>query len=117
MPSDPIPLQAETTSVVLDGGGGGKAKLGPVGGSEVWTPSSVSVLCSSNVLEANCALFVGPSPTAPYFKDLTVDGSTGDATDRCNIPIPYGSYVWAVWTGGDAGATATLNVDGTEVIN
>lgn len=116
MPSQPIPLTGETTSVTLNGSGAGTAKLGPIGGSEVWTPSSVSVICSSNISEANCKIYVGPSATNQYFKDITVDGSTGDATEKANIPIPYGSYVWAVWTGGDAGATATLNVDGTEIV-
>lgn len=108
-----IPLQ-ETNSGELDGSGEATVKLGPTGGNEVWTPSSVSVICSSNTSEANCKVYAGPSPTAQYFKDLTVDGSTGDATDRCNVPIPKGSFVWAVWTGGDPGATATVNVDGTK---
>lgn len=107
----------ETGTVTLDGSGNGTAKTGPIGNSEVWTPSSVSVQCSSNTLEANCALYVGPSPTPPYFKDLTVDGSTGDSTGKCNVPVPYGWFVWAVWTGGDAGATAYVNVDGTRVVN
>ena len=106
----------ETGDTTLDGDGNGTAKLGPTGNGEVWTPASVSVICSSNASEATCALYAGTSPTAPYFKDLSVDGSTGDATDRCNVPVPKGSYVWAVWTGGDPGATATVNVDGTKAI-
>ena len=116
MPSQPEPL-TETNSGTLNASGNATVKLGPIGGSVVWTPSSVSVICSSNVTESNCKVYAGPSATAQYFKDLTVDGSTGDATDRCNLPIPYGSYVWAVWTGGDPGATCTVNVDGTQVTN
>ena len=116
MPSQPVQL-TETNSGTLNGSGDVTVKLGPIGGSEVWTPGNVSVICSTNVLEANCKVYVGPSATPQYFVDLTVDGSTGDSTDKCNVPIPYGSYVWAVWTGGDAGATATLNVYGTEMTN
>lgn len=72
----------------------------------------MSVICSSNTAEATCKTYVGPSAAPQYFKDITVDGSTGDSTDKCNLPIPRGSYIWAVWSGGDPGATATLNVDG-----
>lgn len=105
---------SETTSVTLDGSGNGKAQLGPIGPNETWTPSSVSVLCSTNTAEALCKLYAGPSASPQYFKDITVDGSTGDATDKANIHIPKGWFIWAVWTGGDAGATATLNIDGTK---
>jgi hypothetical protein len=105
-----IPV-SDTADTTLDGSGNGTAKLGPAGAGESWLPSNVSVLCSSNVNEATCKVYAGPTATNPYFKDLTVDGSTGDSTDRCNVPILKGSYVWAVWSGGDAGATGTLNVD------
>lgn len=108
----PIPLN-ESADVVLDGSGAGTAQLGPSGPDETWTPSSVSVLASSTTNESMCKIYVGPTATRPYFKDLTVDGSTGDATDRANVLIRKGNYVWAVWSGGDPGATATLNVDGT----
>jgi hypothetical protein len=64
----------ETTDVTLDGSGNGTAKLGPTGPQETWTPSNVSVICSSNVSEATCKAYAGPSATAPYFKDITVDG-------------------------------------------
>jgi hypothetical protein len=104
----------ETTSVTLDGSGNGTAKLGPSGPQETWTPSNVYVECSTNAAEAVCKIYAGPSATSPYAKDITVDGSTGDSSEKCNIPIPKGWFVWAAWTGGDPGATATLNVDGTK---
>jgi hypothetical protein len=110
-----LPL-SETTSATLNGSGDGTASLGPTGPNESWLPSNVSVTCSANTAEATCKVYAGPVPTAPYFKDITVDGSTGDATDRCNLPVPKGWRIWAVWTGGDAGATATLNVDGTKTV-
>ena len=110
-----VPL-TETTSVTLDGAGKGTAKLGPSGPQETWVPSNVSVICSSNVAEALCKVFAGPSATSPYFKDITPDGSTGDATDKCNLPVPKGWFIWAAWTGGDPGATATVNVDGVKQV-
>ena len=106
----------QTVTVVLDGSGDGTASAGPTGPDETWTPTNVAVICSSNTAEATCKVYVGPSATPPYFKDITVDGSTGDATDKCNLPIPKGWQVWAVWTGGDAGATAYLNVDYSKTV-
>lgn len=106
----------QTAAVVLDGSGSGTASLGPTGPQETWLPSNVSVICSSNTAEAVCKVYAGPSASPQYFKDITVDGSTGDATDRCNVPVPKGWQVWAVWTGGDAGATATLNVDYSKTV-
>lgn len=105
----------ESQAATLDGSGNGTIQAGPTGPNEVWMPTSVSVICSSNTNEATCKLYVGPAAKPQYFKDITVDGSTGDATDRCNLPIRKGSYVWAVFSGGDAGATAYLNIDGNKV--
>lgn len=110
-----LPL-TESNSGTLNGSGAATVSLGPTGPNEVWTPSNVSVLCSSNTNEATCKVYAGPAATPPYFKDITVDGSTGDATDACNIPIPKGWFVWAVWTGGDAGASCTVNVDGVKTV-
>lgn len=106
----------ETVTVTLDGSGNGTVSTGPTGPNETWLPSNVSVICSTNVAEATCKVYAGPAASPQWFKDITVDGSTGDATDRCNIPIPKGWFVWAVWTGGDAGATATLNVDYSKTV-
>lgn len=113
MPQVPFTYSA---TAVLDAGGNGTASLGPDGPQETWTPSNVSVLCSTNTAEATCKVYAGPSASPQYFKDITVDGSTGDATDKCNLPIPKGWQVWAVWTGGDPGAVATLNVDGVKSV-
>jgi hypothetical protein len=111
-----LPL-SETNSVTLSGSGAGTASLGPVGSNETWTASNISVICSSNTLEATCKLYVGPAATAPYFIDITVDGSTGDSTDAASTQlIRKGWQVWAVWTGGDSGATGTVNVNGTKAI-
>lgn len=103
---------AESTTVTLDASGNGTASLGPTGGNETWTPSNVYVEVSTSVNNAFVKVYAGPSTAAQYAKDSTVDGSTGDSTDKCNVLIRKGSFVWAVWTGGDPGSVATLNVDG-----
>lgn len=105
-----------TETTVLDASGNGTAATGPDGPQETWLPSNVYVECSTNVAEATCKVYAGPSPTSPWAKDITVDGSTGDATDRCNLPVPKGWKIWATWTGGDPGAVAYLNVDYSKTV-
>lgn len=107
-------------TVVLNGAGNGTVKLGPIGGREVWSPAVASVSASTGspvVKEAQCRIYIGPAATPAYFVDGTLSGSTGDSTDRVSsatIRLPF--FIWAVWTAGDAGAVATLNVNGTKDI-
>lgn len=113
----PVPLN-ENASVTFDGSGDGTLRMVPYGGSETWLPSLVSVSASSNTSEAQCRIYIGPSATAPYFVDGTLSGSTGDSTDRVNgyQVDTHGHALWAVWAGGDAGATGTMVVNGTEQV-
>lgn len=113
-----LPLQ-ESGSVTLDGSGNGTVRLRPVSSREYWLPSLASVGCSTNVNEAQCKIYIGPSATPQYFVDQTVDGSSGDSTDRVSgyvIARHQQPYIWAVWSGGDAGAQATMVVSGTKEI-
>ncbi len=104
----------ENAYVTLDGSGNGTLKMTPWGGGVTWQPSSVSVKCSSATNEAVCKIYVGPSATDPYFVHGTFSGSTGDSSDRVgSYQIDtHGNNLWAVWSGGDAGATATMSVSG-----
>ncbi|MEU9022349.1 hypothetical protein [Actinomadura sp. NPDC048394] len=109
-----VPLN-ETVPVVLNGAGGGTAKVGPLTAREVWHPSNASVKVSTITNEAQCLIYVGDSPTQANFMDGTYSGSSGDSSDRVGATtVRVGWYVWAVWTGGDPGATATLTVTGTK---
>lgn len=104
-------------SVVLNGSGAGTAKVGPISAREVWSPALASVSATSNTKEATCSIYVGASATDPYFVDATYSGSSGDSSGNVAAKtVRVGQYVWAVWTGGDAGATATLRVNGTKEI-
>jgi len=106
--------------VVLDGSGNGTAKLSPDGSHEHWFPTSVAVKTTTPIVsEASCKIYAGPTATDSYFVDATLSGSTGDSTDRITgheIARTRDPYIWAVWAGGDAGATATARVIGTKVI-
>lgn len=109
-----VPLN-ETVSVRLDGAGAGTAKVGPISAREVWHPAAAAVKVSTIENEAQCLIYVGDSATQQNFVDGTYSGSSGDASDRMAATIVrVGWYVWATWTGGDPGATATLTVTGTK---
>lgn len=105
---------AQSVQVRLNGSGNGTAQLGPLTAMETWHPDNVHVSAATAVNEATCSVFVGPDTGQPNFRDATFSGSTGDSTDKCNADvITKGSYIFAVWSGGDANILATLNVTGS----
>jgi len=107
---------SESDSVVLDASGNGTLRMMPYGGSLTWLPTIVSVTASSSKAEAQCRVYVGPDTSDQWFIDGTLSGSTGDSTDRVTgrQVDSHGHALWAVWTGGDPGAVATMTVAGTE---
>jgi len=112
-----VPIRPGSVTVALNGSGGGTVKIGPVGAAEVWQAEVASISVSTATAEAQCRIYVGDQPTANNFVDGTLSGSTGDSTDRVSArPIRLGDYIWAVWSGGDPGSVATLNVTGTRGI-
>ena len=110
-----LPIRPGTSTVVLSGAGGGTAKAGPAGPAEVWHAEYASVSVSTPITnEAQCRIYVGDSAIPANFVDGTLSGSTGDGTGRVSgRPVKLGDFIWAVWSGGDPGAVATLNVTGT----
>lgn len=102
--------------VVLDGSGNGTARTGPVNLREVWTPQLARVSVSTNASEAECKIYEGEQADQANFVDGTLSGSTGDSSANVYGPLYTGQYIWAVWAGGDPGATAYLNVSGTKTI-
>lgn len=117
MTTPPINLDV-IAPVTLDGSGNGTARLTPDGPNEHWHPTIVSVKVSTNTLEAQCRIYSGPAPTDSWIVEGTLSGSTGDSTDHITgheISRTRGDpAIWAVWTGGDPGGTATVRVIGTK---
>lgn len=102
-----------TVQVQLDGSGNGQVSAGPLSAREVWRPQSVHVGVSTNTAEAQCDIFVGDLPQQRNYRDTTFSGSSGDSSDRVSADvIKNPAKVWAVWTGGDAKAFATLVITG-----
>lgn len=105
-----------SASVVLDDTGAGSVAVGPTSQGEQWTVASVGVHCSTNVNESMCRVYAGNGDSSAYFVDATTWGSTGDSTDSVAFPIMPGMSITAVWSGGDAGATAYVSVYGTRTV-
>ena len=107
----------ENGTVTLDSDGNGTLAMKPWGGSVTWQPTLVSVSVETNTSEASCKIYIGPSATAPYFVDGTLSGSTGDSSAKVSGfgVDTHGNTLWAVWEGGDSGAVATMQVNGTMV--
>lgn len=112
-----VPLSV-SQSIALDGSGNGTIKLGPVSAREIWNPQNAHVQVTGPVTnEAVCNIYVGNTATQGNFRDASQSGSTGDSSDRINADtIKCGQYVWAVWTGGDAGRQATLTITGSKTV-
>jgi hypothetical protein len=104
-----------TAQVTLDASGNGTAFTGPGSFLEVWSDLTVSVRCSTNVKEALCSVFTGASTDPGNYACGTTWGSTGDSSTNVGT-VQMGGNVFAVWTGGDAGAKATLSITGTKVV-
>lgn len=117
MRSLPLNVKAYAT---LDGSGNGTASVGPLSPGEQWASGDAGVLTAAvsvatNASEATCKTYAGAAATPGYFADATTWGSTGDSTQNLRT-VKVGGQVFAVWTGGDPGALATLTVTGTRKV-
>ena len=110
-----LPLN-EFAQVTLDGHGNGTASIGPLSAGERWPGGFVAAVhCATNVSEATCRVYCGGSADPQWFTDGTTWGSTGDSTTNTR-PLGGGQQCFAVWSGGDAGATAYLTVTGEKEV-
>lgn len=108
-----IPLQ-ESASVVLDGSGNGKVTIGPVNQFQVWNVTNEACTATSNVNEPQFRLFLSNGLSAGSF----LGGSNQGSNDSASIDITLypGMKLTGQWTGGDAGSTATLALQGTVTV-
>jgi hypothetical protein len=99
--------------VVLDGSGNGQVSLGPAAGTK-WTLRLATVSVSSSTRQPTCKLYRGSSSGPLELVDSTNIGA-GASSAKVGGAIYYsGQLLWAVWSGGDAGAVATLQAYGTQ---
>jgi hypothetical protein len=100
-------------SVVLDSNGDGYAELGPTRVKEHWQPISVYAAVNTQVKQATAVLYVGTSIQNSSQSATTALGSSGDTCGTPGLDLPAGYKLFVQWTGGDAGATATMHALGT----
>ena len=111
MPTLPL---SESGFVTLNGSGNGTVKIGPGAHGVVWKPSRIAVKVSSATLSPTCQIFIGNTATAENFIDGTFTGQQNATDSAVGQELRLGQYVWAVWTGGDVGAQATVTVTGSK---
>jgi len=109
-----LPLSAKAYAT-LDGSGNGTASVGPQSPGEQWAGLTAHVSVATNAAESTCQVYAGAEATPGYFGDATTWGSTGDSTGSLN-DVRVGGSVFAIWSGGDPGARATLAVTGTRTV-
>lgn len=93
----------------LDMIGSGTVTLGPSG--EDWLITNVTVSTFPRTKEATAKIYLN-YVGEQYYLDGTYSGSNGDTTDT-PITLTDGNKVVVSWEGGDAEATATVNIRGT----
>lgn len=97
-------------SVTLDGSGNGTATIAPRGsGMSTITRTTVSVATAVKMPIAQTFINVA---TPPNLVDATYTGAN-DSSDT-TIPLQPGSQLLCVWSGGDAGALATVTCQITQ---
>jgi hypothetical protein len=109
-------LQLDTYgTVTLDSSGNGTVRIGPPSGV-MWKPEVVSIFTSTATLFPVCNIYVGGSSSPGQRIDGTYTGNQNSTTNIAGSLVYHGQYVWAVWTGGDVGAVATLSIVGKSVV-
>lgn len=108
-----------TASVTLNGSGAGTVQAGPSSPGEVWRPTQVSVSCSAVVTTGTCQcnIYAGAGTGQGTFVDGTFSGDTGDTSDAIGgREVNPGQSVFAAWSGGVPGATATMVISGSRTV-
>ena len=112
-----VPL-SEFNVITLDGSGNGTARVGPRAHGVVWQPTVASIKMTGATPSgvATCFVYAGSSATDDNFVDSTYDVQN-DSTDRVSgQQLRLNQFVYARWSGGNPGATATLSITGTAEI-
>lgn len=108
-----IPLQ-ESASVTLDGSGNGTVSIGPSSQFQIWNVTNEGCNVTSNTNEPVFKLYKSSGISAGAFLGGSNQGSNDSAS--IDVTLYSGMKLTGVWTGGDAGATATLALQGTMTV-
>lgn len=101
----------DSRSVVLDANGYGAVTFGP--SRDPWTIQRMSVSVSSNTSEPQANIYRGTVNPGTKISG-TYSGSNDTDSQVSDNPLYPGETYTCEWTGGDAGATATISFSGLE---
>jgi hypothetical protein len=110
------PIVPNSASVVLNASGNGTASIGPSGVGTRWYPTMVAIQTSTGPTDPSTAqAFAGTLSGGIAFPTSQVATSNqggGDTIGLNQAELYPGLYVIVQWSGGTAGALATLTVYG-----
>jgi len=110
---------SKSASVVLDANGNGTAELGPAAPGETWLPASCSITCGGSIPTTGTPtlyLYAGNGISSGTFIDSTYNVTGASSSMIAGKSLYPGQQVFAVWTDGPAGQTATLAVNGSRTV-
>lgn len=101
-------------TVTLNASGAGQCSLTPPSGT-LWQLFLAAVSTTSVTNASEAFLYLGNSNGPITLIDSTFLGNSASSGKVAGAPFYHGQYIWAVWSGADAGAHATLQVYGQQV--
>lgn len=100
--------------VTLNGSGEGSVTFGPSRPNTRWIINRYSVRVSSNTAEPTAIVYRGTINPGSQISG-TYSGSNDTDSEVSDNPLFPGEFYTCHWTGGDAGATATISFSGEEI--
>lgn len=97
-------------SVRLNASGNGSVRLGPTSTRQTWQVNLAAVHVDTNVLEPIANLYLNSRASS-------LGGTYTGSQDQTALDVVVrNGFILCEWTGGDAGALATLNLHGQILI-
>lgn len=100
-------------TVTLDASGDGQCGLTPPSGTR-WDLTLAAVSTTSTVLLPQAFLYLGNSNGPLTLIDSTNFGNSASSGKVSGAPFYAGTWIWAVFSGGDPAAVATLQLYGVQ---
>lgn len=108
-----VPLTGGQAETIVSGGGSATVKIGPQGLGTTWYPQQVTVATTTGAADTStAAAYIGSVALANLQGGQSYAGG-GDVIPLGIAQMTPGDLLWVVWTGGNPGDVATINVIGT----
>ena len=109
-----VPLSGGQAETEVSGSGAATVSIGPQGLGTTWYPQQVTVSTSTGAADtATAAAYMGSVALSNLQGGQSYAGG-GDVIPLGIAQMTPGDLLWVVWTGGNPGDTATINIIGTQ---